>query len=119
MALDDILSAYDRAWNTTGDELRALLEKSLTNDCELIEPRGRFIGRDAIIERITGFGERFPGATSCVTTNADEHNGFARYDWEIRGEDGSLILDGMDFVERARDGRLRRVVMFFGHLDSA
>jgi hypothetical protein len=111
---------YDQAWNT-GDvaERRRLLEGALTDDCELVEPRGRFAGRDAIIERITGFGHRFPGATVDLTSKVDEHHGFARYGWKIVDGEGSELLHGIDVVERGTDGRLRRIVMFFGELMSA
>ena len=115
--MDTVISAYDRAWNVSGlDERRQALEASLTDDCELVEPRGRFAGREAILERITGFAGRFPGARVDITTAVDEHNGVARYGWTIVDRDGALILDGIDVVERAADGRLQRVVMFFGPL---
>ena len=112
------IAAYDRAWNEADPSARRrLLEEALTEDCELIEPRGRFVGRAAIEERLAGFTERFPGARVDVVTKIDEHNGFARYGWIIRRADGGTMLDGIDVVERAEDGRLRRIVMFFGSLD--
>lgn len=118
--MDPVIKMYDQAWNVSDpDERRRLLEGALTDDCELIEPRGRFAGRDAVFERITGFANRFPGAKVDITTGVDEHNGFARYGWKIIDRNGSLLLDGMDVLERAADGRLMRVVMFFGALDSA
>lgn len=117
--MEPIIAMYDEAWNS-GDvsERRRLLEGALTDDCELVEPRGRFAGRDAIVDRIVGFTDRFPGATVDITSNVDEHNGFARYGWKIANADGSEVLHGIDVVERATDGRLRRVVMFFGDLAS-
>lgn len=119
--LDDVLRAYDAAWNEPDQEARSqLLERSLTEDAELIDPTtGRFEGRDAINERIAGFSERFPGARLTLTSGVDEHNGFARYAWAINAADGSLILEGIDVVERDDDNRLRRVVMFFGPLPRA
>ena len=119
--LDDVLRAYDASWNEPDQEARSqLLERSLTEDAELIDPTtGRFKGRDAINERIAGFSERFPGARLTLTSGVDEHNGFARYAWAINAADGSLILEGIDVVERDDDNRLRRVVMFFGPLPRA
>ena len=119
--LDDVLRAYDAAWNESDQEARSqLLERSLTEDAELIDPTtGRFKGRDAINERIAGFSARFPGARLTLTSSVDEHNGFARYAWAINAADGSLILEGIDVVERDDDNRLRRVVMFFGPLPRA
>jgi len=116
--LDDVVRAYDAAWNEPDQAARAeLLAASLAEDAELVDPMsGRFTGRDAIDERIAGFGERFPGARLTITSGIDEHNGFARYAWELTAADGSLVLDGVDIVERDDDNRLRRIVMFFGPL---
>jgi hypothetical protein len=116
--VDAVIEKYDQAWNASGvDERRRLLEAALTDDCEMLEPRGRFAGREAIVERISGFAERFPGATVDITTNVDEHNGFARYGWRIIDREGNPLLNGIDVVERAADGRLCKVVMFFGALE--
>ncbi|HEV3402397.1 MAG TPA: hypothetical protein VG078_11300 [Acidimicrobiales bacterium] len=117
--MDEVIESYDRAWNASGaDERRHHLEAALTDDCELVEPRGRFVGRQAIFERITGFSDRFPGARVDITTDVDEHNGFGRYGWKIVGADGKLLLEGTDVVERADNGKLRKVVMFFGALET-
>ena len=116
--MDPIIRMYDQSWNEAGaDERRRLLEAALTDDCELVEPRGRFVGREAIVERITGFADRFPGAKVQFTTGVDEHNGFARYGWKIVDRDGSPLLEGLDVVTRGAGGRLAQVVMFFGPLE--
>ena len=116
--MDAVIEAYDKAWNASGvDERRRHLEAALTDDCVMLEPRGRFAGRQAILDRISGFSDRFPGARVAITTGVDEHNGVARYGWTILDREGTLLLDGMDVVERAADGRLRKVVMFFGPLE--
>jgi hypothetical protein len=115
--VEPIIQMYDQAWNAPDTaERRRLLDEVLTEDCELVEPRGRFSGRRAIIDRINGFTDRFPGARVDITTGVDEHNGFARHGWSIFDRDGSELLRGIDVVERAADGRLRRIVMFFGEL---
>jgi hypothetical protein len=116
--VDPIIQKYDEAWNTSdASERRRLLEEALTEDCELVEPRGRFPGRDSIIDRINGFANRFPGARVDITSKVDEHNGIGRYSWRIVEPGGSEFLRGIDVVERATDGRLRRVVMFFNELE--
>ena len=116
MELEETIGAFDRAWNeTNGAERLRLIEGALTEDAELVDPRaGRFQGRDAVAERLQGFQARFPGARVNVSSGIDAHHGFARYAWTMRGSDGSTILNGFDFIELAEDGRIRRVVMFFG-----
>jgi SnoaL-like domain len=118
--LDEVLAAYDAAWNESDAAERGrLLARSLTEDGELVDPSGRFQGRQAVNQRIAGFGGRFPGARVMITSGIDEHNGFARYAWTISAADGATVLEGIDIVERGEDNRLRRVVMFFGPLPPA
>jgi hypothetical protein len=115
---DEIIAAYEAAWNEPDAAARARqLERSLTEDAELIDPTGHYRGRAGVAERIAGFSDRFPGARVTITSGVDAHHGFARFSWRITGSDGSPLADGIDVVEqRADDGRLRRVVMFFGAL---
>ena len=115
---DDAIAAYDQAWNAPDAATRtALLRQSLTPDAELVDPlAGRIRGYDAISARIGGFGDRYPGARVSITSNIDEHNGFARYSWTISDRDDKPLLHGIDVVEHADDHRLQRVVMFFGDM---
>jgi hypothetical protein len=116
VSITDAIERYDEAWNADASSREQLLSMSLADECELIEPRGRFTGRDAILERIEGFATRFPGARVDITTDVDEHNGVARYGWRIRDVDGGVVLEGTDVVDVDAAGRLRRIVMFFGPL---
>ena len=119
MELVEIVDAYDRAWGEPdAAERRRLLKRSLTDDAELISPQGRWAGREAVAEWIDGFAERMPGASVDVTSGIDAHSGFARYAWVITDHDGSAIAEGIDVCELGDDGRLRRVVMFFGPIPS-
>jgi hypothetical protein len=113
----EVVEAYQRAWSAEGDEQRRLLEQSLTDDAELVQPNGRSVGRDAVMARIAGLGNRWPGAQVEITSGTDEHHGFVRYSWSLRNAD-SVMLAGFDLGELAPDGRLRRVVQFFGPLPS-
>lgn len=118
--IDELIATYDRAWNAPDADTRiALLRRCLTDDAELVDPQaGRLRGREAISARIGGFADRFPGARVTITSEVDEHNGFARYSWTITDRENQPILRGLDVVERADDQRLRRVIMFFGELST-
>lgn len=101
-----MFAAYDAAWNEADAAERVRqLERSLTDDAELVDPTGRFRGRRAVAERIAGFSDRFPGARATITSGVDAHHGFARYSWRITGSDGSTLLEGIDIVARASPGR--------------
>lgn len=119
--LERVLAAYDEAWNTRDPcTRRRLLEQSLVPNAELVDPAaGHFTGIDDIAARLEGFGARFPGARVKITSDVDEHHGFARYAWTITDQDGLRILDGIDIVQRSDTGLISRVVMFFDPLPPA
>lgn len=118
-ALEAAVAALDAAWQATDPgERERLLERALAPGAELVgpEPVGRHVGVPAIGALIGGFAARWPGARVVVTTGIDAHHAWARYGWAIRGAGGEPLLEGMDVVETAPDGRLARVVMFYGAL---
>lgn len=49
-------------------------------------------------------------------SKVDFHHGVARFSWRMIEASGTTRMEGTDFVEIARDGRISRVVGFFGPL---
>jgi hypothetical protein len=116
----DRIDTYFDAWNETdGDRRRALLERCVSAEAELIDPTGRFRGLDGLRDRIGAFHESAPGARVVKSSGNDQHNGFVRYGWNIVDPQGATVLEGIDVVELHNDGSLHRVVMFFGPLPSS
>lgn len=114
LSIREVVEAYQAAWGVEGEvSRRLLLESSLTEDTELVQPNGRSVGREAVAARIAGLSERWPGARVAVTSGTDEHHGFVRYTWSLTRSD-SVILSGFVVGEIAPDGRLRRIIQFFG-----
>jgi hypothetical protein len=116
-AVGAAVAALDTAWRTADpSERQRLLERALAPGAELVgpEPMGRHVGVAAIAALIGGFATRWPGAQVVVTTGVDVHHGWARYGWTIRSEHGELLLEGIDVAQVAPDGRLARIVMFYG-----
>lgn len=113
VSVREVVEAYQRAWRAEGAEQRRLLESSLTDDAELVQPNGWSVGVDAVVQRIAGLQDRWPGAQVEITSGSDEHHGFIRYSWNLRSAD-SLLLSGFDVAELAADGRVRRIIQFFG-----
>ena len=111
----EIVAAYALAWNAPdGAERRRALERAWTDDGVYSDPTAEVAGRDALLAHIGGFQAQMPGARIVLTSGVDEHHGMLRFTWALRGSDGATITDGVDFVELAADGRIRRVTGFFG-----
>jgi len=117
---EETVAAYAAAWNEPDEDARrALLERSWTDDGVYVDPTGRAEGRAALVGHIGGFHVRMPGSRIEMASGVDEHDGLLRFAWQMVGPDGVAALEGTDFGELAEDGRLQRIVGFFGPLPAA
>ena len=115
MSIDEIVSAYGAAWLERAEEQRRqLLALAWAEDGIYTDPTRHVVGRDALNQAIAAFQQRRPGERIALTSGVDHHHGVVRFAWAWYGADGSTILEGVDFGELASDGRLRRIVGFFG-----
>lgn len=93
-----------------------LVAEAWTADGELFDPPFEAAGHDGIAALTDGVLAHFPGHTFRRTTGIDAHHAFARYGWELVAADGTVAVAGTDVVEFAADGRIARVIGFFGDL---
>jgi len=111
-SLDEVVLTYIEAWSTPdAASRRELLDMSLADNGSYTDPayevRGKeelsdLIGRSLSGEAYDGAGG---GARIPISSGVDEHHGVFRFSW---------VLEGMDFVELAAEGRLQRITGFFG-----
>jgi hypothetical protein len=114
MDIDETVATYGAAWNEPDAGKRAaLLAQAWADDGTYTDPTAHAEGRDALVAHIGGFHEMMPGHTISSTSAVDAHGDVFRFAWEMRNGDG-VSLEGMDFGEVAPDGRIRRIVGFFG-----
>lgn len=92
----------------------ALIERVWAADGHLVDPPFDARGRDGISGLAAAVQEQFPGSGFRRVTGIDSHHGFARYGWELVGPEGDVTVAGIDVAELDTDGRIRRVVGFFG-----
>ncbi|MFN8024203.1 MAG: hypothetical protein U0Q03_21920 [Acidimicrobiales bacterium] len=82
----------------------------------LLDPPFDGTGHDAIAAMTDAVLAHYPGHRFERTTAIDAHHGIARYGWALVGPDGTPAVTGTDVAEVGPDGRLTRVVGFFGDL---
>jgi hypothetical protein len=117
MTSEEVPRSYCDAWNTDDeDERRRLLEVAWADDGEYVDPAGRFDGRDAVMKMIGGLRAQLGNSQVLATMGFDVHHDWARFGWRVVAEDGKTLLDGIDAVEFAEDGRIKRLVGFVGPL---
>ena len=51
---------------------------------------------------------------SCLTSGVDQHHSQIRFAWAFVDKDGKRAIEGIDIGELADDGRLSRIVGFWG-----
>lgn len=112
---DAAVAAYCAAWNTVDRAERdRLLAQVWTPDGVYSDPNPTLAtGRAALSDSIAALQRRYPGGRFRCSA-PQTHHGAMRTTWIFRNPDGSEIAHGMDFSELAADGRIRRVVGFFG-----
>ena len=115
--VDSVLADYFAAWNETdADERRRLLQRSLSEDVELVDPLGRWQSVDGVSDRIARYHSSAPGTKVVPGSDVDAHNNVERYVWKIVDPTGTEVMEGLDVTERDPAGRLHRIVMFHGSL---
>lgn len=117
MTLENTIATYAAAWDEPDrDRRRALLEASVTADAVYVDPGVELRGVAALSGHIDAVSARYPGSRLELTTAVDTHHGIARFGWRKVLADGTLLPDSIDVVEIAPDGRLSRIIGFFGPL---
>lgn len=110
-----VVQTYAQSWNETDEGVRSeLLEVAWGDDAQYTDPTAHVRGRHELVRHIGGFQEQWPGARIEMSSGVDLHHRMLRFRWQMIGPDGTVTLEGMDFGEVGDDGRLQRIVGFFG-----
>jgi hypothetical protein len=96
------------------DRRAAVVTEIWAPDGEVVDPPITSAGHDELIALADAVLGLYPGHTFRRTTDIDAHHGYARYGWELVAPTGDVALAGLDVAELAPDGKLRKVVGFFG-----
>ncbi len=104
------------AWNEAEEaKVRGHLERALAPDVRFVDPSIDVTGIEGFEANVHEVHARLPGAVYSRTSGVDSHHGLHRYSWAIH-RDGELVLPGFDVVETDAEGRVARVLGFFGPL---
>lgn len=111
------VDAYFDLLNETDPAVRArLVTEVWTEDGAFYDPLHEATGHDALVEMVAAVQAQFPGQRFARTSGIDGHHGLVRFGWELRAEDGTTTVAGLDVGIVAPDGRLTRIAGFFGPL---
>ena len=112
VALDHMLAAWQEL---SPEKVRSHLDAALSPTVHFVDPDNDIRGIDAFEEMVHAFRKRFPSAELSRASGVDGHHDLYRYDWAIH-VDGNLLMPGFDVSELDDEGRVLRVLGFFGPL---
>lgn len=111
-AFDHMLAA----WNEGDLNLvRGHLNLALAPEVVFIDPTIETRGIDEFERNVRAFRSKYPNARLRRSSAIDSHHNLHRYNWEIDVE-STVILVGFDVTETDEDGRVVRILGFFGPL---
>jgi hypothetical protein len=114
--VDTHLAAY---CEPDAERRAALVAQVWSPQGQLVDPPMEGEGLEAIASLGDVVVTHYPGHTFRRTTTVDEHHGYARYGWALVAPDGTVAVTGTDVVTVDPDGRLVKIVGFFGDLAAA
>ncbi len=120
-ALERLVGDYCAAWSEPDPaRRREILSRAWADDGAYTDPTVHAAGREELVAHIgRALAQYPPGARVERTSSVDAHHGVLRFAWHMVLPDGTALPEGIDFGELAPDGRLSRIVGFFGALRPA
>ena len=114
-ALVDVVDSYIAGLNEADATRRAeLVRTAWAEDAKFWDPLAEATGHEQIAGLADVAAQMFPGARFARTSGIDTHHDFVRFGWALQGADGAAIVEGIDVGIVGDDGRLTRIVAFFG-----
>jgi hypothetical protein len=111
----ETIATYMAVWNEPdATKRKPLLEKCWADDGLYCDPVSDGRGRDALDGFIASMHAQQPGARIDATSAIDQHHNQVRFAWAFIGADGKTAIEGIDAGELAPDGRLARIIGFWG-----
>ena len=110
-----VVVKYLAAWNEAEAASRqTLLEQCWADGAVYVDPNVELTGREALMRHISKVQAARPGARLEFMSGIDVHHNVVRFLWRLVRPDGTCGDTSIDFGEIGPDGRLIKMVGFFG-----
>jgi hypothetical protein len=116
----DMIDTYLAAYNEPdAGARRELVGRAFAENGALVDPPIDGEGVGGITDLMGAVHQQYPGHRFNRASAVDEHHGYFRYGWQLRGPDDAVVLEGTDVGMVDEAGKLARVIGFFGPLPEA
>jgi hypothetical protein len=107
----NLYERYVRAWAPVSREERmAIADEVLADGLHYFTPRVEG-GREAAIEDMEGFQQKFPGGRFDVEDGSVHHD-VALFTWVLVQADGSVLVKGHDQIRISAGGKIGSLITF-------
>jgi len=114
-SLDHLVDTHLAAYAEPDAAHRLQLLRSVwSTEGRLVDPPFESRGHQGISDQAATLLSQFPGHRFERTTAVDAHHPTLRYGWRLVSPAGAAVVEGIDVADLDVDGRLSRVVGFFG-----
>ena len=114
-AIETLVDRHLAAYCDTDAVRRAGTISAIWNaEGRLVDPPFESRGHQGISDQAATLLSQFPGHRFERTTAVDAHHQTLRYGWRLVSPAGAAVVEGIDVADLDVDGRLCRVVGFFG-----
>jgi hypothetical protein len=115
--IEALIDTYCSAWSDPDpDRRREILESVWADGATYTDPTVHADGIDTLLTHIGSVVARRPGAKVIRTSRVDAHHDLARFAWRVVQADGTMLPEGIDVAEITPDGRIGKILGFFGPL---
>ena len=115
--IETLIDTYCTAWSDLDPKRRREILASVWADgATYTDPNIHAATIDELLVHIAKLATGRPGAKVLRTSRIDEHHGVARFAWHVVLADGTALPEGLDLAEISADGKIKRIVGFFGPL---
>jgi len=109
------IDTYLQMFNETDVTRRAaLIQQAWAPEGKYWDPLLVASGHEELSGIAAAAQAQFPGHTFRRTSGIDSHHEFVRFAWELTAPDGSVVVAGTDVGIVNAEGKLTRIVGFFG-----
>jgi len=117
MDVVEVIDRYCAVWSDPDSSRRAaLLAQVWSEGATYTDPTVHANGGAELLAHIERIMTKRPGGKVVRTSELDVHHGVARFGWRALDANGATLRDGIDLVVLSKDGKIERIVGFFGEL---
>jgi hypothetical protein len=117
MNVEEAIDTYCRAWSDPNPQARAdFLAQVWSPGATYTDPTVHAANAAELLAHIDGVVRKRPGARVIRTSEIGMHHGIARFEWCVELADGQRLPTGLDIAYMRQDGKIERIIGFFGGL---